>query len=1222
MRRSVLRLSCLAGIAGLLSCAPGQPPAPASAPAPVAALGAAGARAPRAFPGSVASSLDEHRQVPRFLWATSRQAAPGGATPEAAARAHLAAHAPAYGLTRAAAAALELEAVHDDHRGGIIVALGQRAHGVEVYRGQVRVLMRRDLELVAIAGSLLPAPAAAPAFPRSAAEALAAALAAQYGVAIPAGAVVAAGTAPGGYTRLDLAAPIPVAGGALRLGRPARVKPVLFTERGTARAAYFVETFAGAGRRALADAYRTLVAADDLAILERRDLTKDAQYRVWADATGRPLDGPQADYTPHPTGTPDGTDPAFIPPVLVTQNGFNHNPAGGADPWLAAGATETRGNNTDAYADRTQPDGFSTGDLRATTTAAGVFDRVYDPSAGPSVNDAQVMAGLTQIFYTANWLHDWFYDSGFDEAAGNGQQDNYGRGGLGGDPMHVEANDYSGSNNSDMQTPADGASPIMQAYLWSGPEQRALHVAPLDVNLATGAAEFGPPSYDLTGTLVLVNDGAGTTTDACEAIVNDVAGTIALLDRGTCTFKQKAVRAAAAGAIGVILANNTGGGPINMPDGTPDGAVAIPVLSVSQTDGATLKAALGQGPVTAHLTRAAGVDRDGALDNTVVAHEWGHFLHLRLADCSQGMCAAMSEGWGDFTALQMVIRDGDDLDGTFALSTYASKAMGDSGYFGIRRAPYSVDMTKNAFTFRHISDLEALPVGVPMQDSGAPNSESHNAGEIWAEMLFEAYVALLKQSQGPAPSRTFEETRRTMSDYVVAGLKLTPADASFTEARDAILAAAAARSPADVDALAAAFARRGAGSCAESPARDSWDFAGVVESYEVKPQIVVGAPALDDALQSCDGNGRLDAGERGTLTVQVVNASVIPTAGATLTVSSSTPGLTFPAGATANVGPLAAFASAQASLEVALDRGQAAMQLLQLEVTVAAADACKPTLTRAAAFRANYEEQPATSATDTVESADTTWTVAGEAADAVWSRVEAAAGNHVWRGVDLARPSDSWIASPTLPVSPTAPLVLSFRHRHEFERADGNSGAVYYDGAVIEITTDDGVTWEDLANYADPGYGGTIDNTSGNPLADRRGFVDHNPSWPATDDVSVDLGLTFAGQDVRLRFHIGTDQAAGGAGWELDDIALQGITSTPFTSLVEKPSACPAAADGGADSGPTVDGGGLRPGFPGATCGGCAASARGGSFAGALLALSLLGLRRRRVDGSSAHRQH
>ena len=56
-------------------------------------------------------------------------------------------------------------------------------------------------------------------------------------------------------------------------------------------------------------------------------------------------------------------------------------------------------------------------------------------------------------------------------------------------------------------------------------------------------------------------------------------------------------------------------------------------------------------------------------------------------------------------------------------------------------------------------------------------------------MLWEGYVALQK-ARGPRES--FDEVRRRMADYVVAGLKMAPTDATFTEQRDAILGAAAA----------------------------------------------------------------------------------------------------------------------------------------------------------------------------------------------------------------------------------------------------------------------------------------------------------------------------------------------------------------------------------------------------------------------------------------------
>src|SRR5262249_47237956 len=144
--------------------------------------------------------------------------------------------------------------------------------------------------------------------------------------------------------------------------------------------------------------------------------------------------------------------------------------------------------------------------------------------------------------------------------------------------------------------------------------------------------------------------------------------------------------------------------------------------------------------------------------------------HHRLVDgASTAMMDAESEGFGDFVAMHMSLRAGDNLEGTHALGQYTSTA---DAYFGTRRAPYSVDMSKNALTFKHIARGETLPAGMPLNDGGGANDEMHNAGEIWASMLWEAYVGLQKRANGPTPAYTFDEARHRMAGYVVAGMKL------------------------------------------------------------------------------------------------------------------------------------------------------------------------------------------------------------------------------------------------------------------------------------------------------------------------------------------------------------------------------------------------------------------------------------------------------------------
>jgi hypothetical protein len=154
-----------------------------------------------------------------------------------------------------------------------------------------------------------------------------------------------------------------------------------------------------------------------------------------------------------------------------------------------------------------------------------------------------------------------------------------------------------------------------QSFLSKRP--RMLVTAPGGIagTYACNGAAFGAPLTPggVTGTVVLVDDGTGTTSDGCEPLVNGaaLAGNIALIDRGTCTFVIKAAAAQAAGAIAVIIANNATG-PLT--PGGADPSITIPVVGITQADGNTLKANLGAGvTVTLGLDPVllAGADNSG-----------------------------------------------------------------------------------------------------------------------------------------------------------------------------------------------------------------------------------------------------------------------------------------------------------------------------------------------------------------------------------------------------------------------------------------------------------------------------------------------------------------------------------------------------------------------------------------------------------------------------------
>ncbi|NID16168.1 PA domain-containing protein [Luteibacter yeojuensis] len=124
-------------------------------------------------------------------------------------------------------------------------------------------------------------------------------------------------------------------------------------------------------------------------------------------------------------------------------------------------------------------------------------------------------------------------------------------------------------------------------------------------------AAFGPvaTSANFAGSVA-----RGVPNDGCAALTNaaEVAGKVALIDRGTCDFTVKALNAQAAGASAVLLANNQPAAVT--PGGTPASPVNIPVILVSQADGNTLKANLsGLTGAVAQGTGLSGTNADGVL---------------------------------------------------------------------------------------------------------------------------------------------------------------------------------------------------------------------------------------------------------------------------------------------------------------------------------------------------------------------------------------------------------------------------------------------------------------------------------------------------------------------------------------------------------------------------------------------------------------------------------
>ncbi len=164
--------------------------------------------------------------------------------------------------------------------------------------------------------------------------------------------------------------------------------------------------------------------------------------------------------------------------------------------------------------------------------------------------------------------------------------------------------------------------------VWSGPQVKREAPLVLDylnvINVLlpwqiaggyeVGTASFGPkPSVsNMLGFMVAAQDATGpSSTDACEPITNapTVRKKIALVDRGNCPYVTKAANLQAAGAIGMVVANTGLGAPAM---GGVDDTITIPAVSVSQADGAVLRANLPSLVVFGQdYRRYQGADRKG-----------------------------------------------------------------------------------------------------------------------------------------------------------------------------------------------------------------------------------------------------------------------------------------------------------------------------------------------------------------------------------------------------------------------------------------------------------------------------------------------------------------------------------------------------------------------------------------------------------------------------------
>jgi hypothetical protein len=532
-------------------------------------------------------------------------------------------------------------------------------------------------------------------------------------------------------------------------------------------------------------------------VLQTVDLVVHDDIASVAAATARPTaaaavvgppetvdDGSSYRVFPIPLESPSDGERALVQnPASAEASPFGwHDTDGAAGPE----STRTHGNNVDAYADRdndnlpdpgTDPDG-----------GAGLdFDFPLDLGRRPlDSRDAAV----TNLFYWNNIIHDVLYGYGFDEASGNFQVNDYGRGGAGADAVRAEAQDGSGRNNANFFTPVDGQRPRMQMFEWRSSAPNPIVVAPPSPIAGTyfgpmaGFGESLVTTGPISGEVVYVGRGCDPAYQAGQPLdpyLADPEGKIALIDRGSCTFVAKVKKAQDEGALMVIVANNAPGPAIAM--GGADPTITIPSVMVTQSDGNLFRA---NAPFDATISDGTGgvPDRDSDFDAGVISHEYGHGVSNRLTGGPSNVTCLqnneqMGEGWSDFYGLSFTSAPGDTPAGPRGIGTYVNFQSPEQG--GIRPRPYTTDLSVNEYTYAMI------PAGLASGELTIP----HGIGFVWNSMLWEVYWALV-EAHGYNPNVYDDWTtggNNLAIQLVTDGMKFQPCSPGFVDGRDGILAA-------------------------------------------------------------------------------------------------------------------------------------------------------------------------------------------------------------------------------------------------------------------------------------------------------------------------------------------------------------------------------------------------------------------------------------------------
>ncbi|MEW6360598.1 MAG: M36 family metallopeptidase [Acidobacteriota bacterium] len=555
----------------------------------------------------------------------------------------------------------------------------------------------------------------------------------------------------------------------------------------------------------------------------------------------------------------------------------------------------------------------------------------------------------------------------------------------------------------------------------------------------------------------------------------------------------------------------------------------------------------GRGRMQMYIWTGPTPDRDGTTDAEIIIHEVTHGLSNRLHGNASGltgnMAGGMGEGWSDFYAHAMLSEPGDPADGVYTTGGYSTleitAGFTANFYYGIRRYPKARlaftggpnNKPHNAYTFSYLNNncntrLNNTNFAFARGPIGSSTCDQvHNIGEVWSSILWEVRDRFITNDGWAVGNRK-------VLQFVTDGMKLAPIGPTFITERNAIIAATqASGTSADVAAMWSGFAARGLGFSAsiQNPGTGANNTA-VTDGFDL-PNLLQ-TPALTVTDAGGNNNGFPEPGEPVVINLPVTNTTGNTATGTTITLVG---------GPTVNYGTINNGQTVTQPFNYTIPPGATCGSVLNLTFNV------NSSLGPTQFIRPITIGQPAIGLNQNFDG------VTAPALPAGWVQNQTSGTGITWvtsttspssapNAVFANDPSSvnlTYLETPSIAVtSPSAKLNFKILYNTE-------SG---FDGGVLEIKIGSG-SWQDIlaagGSFVSGGYNGTLSTGFSNPLPGRQAWTGNSSTYVNSE---VNLPAAANGQNIQLRWGMGSDSSVAATGIRVDDVTLINGYTCSFAS--------------------------------------------------------------------------